>query len=256
MTVKLCEFHAMVATHQGREVREALHEEVPYMAPPRVTDILVVAAHPPELAGLAPLLGTSLRARVGSVEVAAEAVGIGLASAAFGTGRALRSCAPRCIVLVGTCGVYVRHGRDLGVGAVVRATRIHLASTAAVQGRGAFPAPMTLVAEPDGALSMAVGRSAHPVEVATTLAITTDDDLARRVGESLGCEVEHLEAFGVAAACAAEHVPLAAVLGVANRVGSAARDEWRRHHESAGKAATDVVAAWLSSGAPGLPLRT
>ena len=226
------------------------------MSPLRMTDVLVVAAHSPELAALAPLLGENLRARVGSVDVVAEAVGIGLPAAAAGTAKAIRSCTPRCVVLVGTCGVYVRDGRDLGVGAVVRATRIHLASTAAVEGRGAFPAPMTIAAQPDGALSMAVGGAAVPVEVATTLTITTDDDLARRVGESLGCEVEHLEAFGVAAACAADRVPLATVLGVANRVGSPARDEWRRHHESAGKAAADIVAAWLSSGAPGLPLRT
>ena len=226
------------------------------MSPLRMTDVLVVAAHPPELAGLAPLLGENLRARVGSIDVVAEAVGIGLPAAAAGAAKAIRSCTPRCVVLVGTCGVYVRDGRDLGVGAVVRATRIHLASTAAVEGRGAFPAPMTIAAQPDDALSMAVGGSAQPVEVATTLTITTDDDLARRVGETLGCEVEHLEAFGVAAACAADRVPLATVLGVANRVGSPARDEWRRHHESAGKAAADVVAAWLSSGAPGLPLRT
>jgi len=226
------------------------------MSPLRMTDVLVVAAHPPELAGLAPLLGENLRARVGSVDVVAEAVGIGLPAAAAGAAKAIRSCTPRCVVLVGTCGVYVRDGRDLGVGAVVRATRIHLASTAAVEGRGAFPAPMTIAAQPDDALSMAVGGSAQPVEVATTLTITTDDDLARRVGETLGCEVEHLEAFGVAAACAADRVPLATVLGVANRVGSPARDEWRRHHGSAGKAAADVVAAWLSSGAPGLLFST
>lgn len=226
------------------------------MSPLRMTDVLVVAAHPPELGGLTSLLGESLGARVGGVDVVARAVGIGLAAAAAGAGKAIRSSTPRCVVLVGTCGVYRRSDRDLGVGAVVRATRIHLASTAVVEGRGAFPAPMTVTAEPDDVLSVAVGGGAIPVEIATTLAITTDDDLARRISESLGCEVEHLEAFGVAAACAAEGVPLAAVLGVANRVGSQARDEWARHHESAGKAATDVVAAWLASGAANLPLRT
>jgi nucleoside phosphorylase len=115
---------------------------------------------------------------------------------------------------------------------------------------------MNVVAEIDADLSSAVGGGARAVDVATTLSITTDDALARRVGEALGCEVEHLEAFAVAAACSAERVPVIAVLGVANRVGSAARDEWRRHHASAGKAATDVVAAWLASGAPGTPLRT
>jgi nucleoside phosphorylase len=221
-----------------------------------MTDVLILAAHPPELAGLTALLGDSLRAAAGSVRVAAEAIGIGLPAAAVGAAMAIRIHEPRCVVLVGTCGVYAGRGGELAVGAVVRARRIQLVSTAMVEGRGAFPAPMNVVAETDAGLSAAIGAAAKAVDVATTLAITTDDTLARRVGETTGCEVEHLEAFAVAAACTAERVPMAAVFGVANRVGSPARDEWRRHHESAGKAATDVVAAWLERGAPGVPVRT
>jgi hypothetical protein len=99
------------------------------------------------------------------------------------------------------------------------------------------------------------GETGRRVDVATTLAITTDDVLASRVADAYGCEVEHLEAFAVASACARERVPMAAVLAVANRVGSRARDEWRRHHGAAGKAATDWVAAWLRRGAPGADVK-
>ena len=81
---------------------------------------------------------------------------------------------------------------------------------------------------------------------------SSDLALANRVGDALECEVEHLEAFAVATACARARVPLAVVLGVANRVGSRAREEWLHHHQAAGKASTDVVAAWLRRGAPGL----
>ncbi|HMI85745.1 MAG TPA: hypothetical protein VK550_16730 [Polyangiaceae bacterium] len=216
------------------------------------TDVLVVAAHPPELAGLKPLLGDRLRASVHDVEVAAEAVGIGLAAAAAGTAMALRAHIPRCIVLVGTCGAYPDRAPDLGLLQVIAASRIRLASTAAVEGRGAFPGPMLVGVDPDASLSQALaGDDVRRVGVATTLAITTDDALAGRVSSALECEVEHLEAFAVVAACARLHVPTAVVLGVANRVGRSARDEWLRHHQAAGNAATDVVAAWLGRGAPG-----
>jgi nucleoside phosphorylase len=115
---------------------------------------------------------------------------------------------------------------------------------------------MRVTLDPDPALGQALaGEWVRRVGVATTLAITTDDALADRVAETLGCEVEHLEAFAVAGACALAGVPMAVVLGVANRVGSRAREEWLRHHPAAGKAASDVVAAWLDRGAPGT-LRT
>jgi nucleoside phosphorylase len=217
-----------------------------------VTDVLVVAAHSPELAGLRELLGDPSRGQVGTVRVALEAIGIGLPAAAAGTSTAVRAHQPSCVVLVGTCGAYENRGAGLGIAQPVTAKRLHLASTAAAEGRGAFPGPMAVAVETDNALSRALtGETGRHVDVATTLAITTDDVLAGRVSEAFGCEVEHLEAFAVATACAREHVAMAAVLGVANRVGRRARDEWRRHHEAAGRAATDVVGAWLRRGAPG-----
>jgi futalosine hydrolase len=217
------------------------------------TDVLIVAAHPPELSGLRPLLGDALRGKVQDLEVVAEAVGIGLAAAAAGTAIAIGTHAPRCVVLVGTCGVYGSRAADLGIGQVVTAHRIRLASTATVEGRAAFPGPMLVGVDPDASLTRGLaGESVRRVGVATTLAITTEDALAHLISGTLECEVEHLEAFASVAACVRLHVPSAVVLGVANRVGTPARDEWLRHHDAAGKAATDVVAAWLGRGAPGL----
>jgi nucleoside phosphorylase len=226
------------------------------MSVAQLTDVLVVAAHAPELVGLKALLADPPRGRVADVRFAIEPVGIGLPAAAVGTAAALRAHAPTCVVLVGTCGAYESRGGDLAHAQVVIAHRLHLVSTAAAEGRGAFPGPMAIAVETDVALSRGLtGETGRQVDVATTLAITTDDALANRVGDAFGCEVEHLEAFAVASACARERVPLAVVLAVANRVGSSARDEWRRHHEAAGNAATELVASWLRRGAPGASLR-
>jgi nucleoside phosphorylase len=215
-------------------------------------DVLVVAAHPPELGGLRLSLGEGMQGKIGDVHVVAEAVGIGLTAAAAGTAAVLSTYAPRALVLVGTCGVYTSRAADLRVGEVVTARRLHLASASAVLGRGAFPAPMVVEIDPDAELSRAVACDTRRVDIATTLAITTDDLLATEMSEALGCEVEHLEAFAVATACARARVPLAVMLGIANRVGSHARDEWRHHHQAAGLAAIDGVLAWLRRGAPGV----
>jgi len=226
------------------------------MSVAEVTDVLIVAAHAPELAGLRELIGGQLGGRVADIRIAIEAVGIGLPAAAVGTVTTVRAHKPSCVVLVGTCGAYDSRGGDLAVAQPVIAKRLHLASTAAAEERGAFPGPMAVGLDTDVALTRGLaGETERRVDVATTLAITTDDVLATRVGDAFRCEVEHLEAFAVASACARENVPLAVVLAVANRVGSRARDEWRRHHEAAGKAATDLVADWLRRGAPGAQLR-
>jgi futalosine hydrolase len=208
--------------------------------------VLVVSAFHPELAPLRATLGESLAGRVGVVQVVAKAVGIGLANAAVGLASRIAEAAPAACVFTGTCGAYPSSG--VAIGSVVVARRVRLVDPAAVERRAAFPDPMTLALDADAATAQAIaGHGARAVSVANTLAITTDDALAARIGESAGCEVEHLEAFAVATACAAFGVPFAAVLGVANVVGSRARDEWRAHHKSASEAAVRVVVAWLQS---------
>jgi nucleoside phosphorylase len=205
--------------------------------------ILILSAHVPELSGLGSILGGD--------DVKALAVGIGLVAAARGAALALRSFEPRAVVFVGTCGAYA--GRGVALGDVVVARRICLVSTAAAEARGAFPAPMRSEIEASDELSDALGvRASRRVAVATTLAITTDDALAARAAAYRGCDVEHLEAFAIADACTEANVPFAVVLGVANVVGSTARDEWRQNHGAAGHAAGTLVAEWLADGASGV----
>src|SRR5687767_1931654 len=150
----------------------AVHEEVPYMSVAQVTDVLVVAAHSPELAGLKELLFDPLRGGIADVRVALEVVGIGLPAAAVGTATAIRAHAPGCVVLVGTCGAYDNRGSELAIAQAVTAKRLQLASTAAAEGRGAFPGPMAIAVETDISLSRGLaGETGRRVDVATTLAI-------------------------------------------------------------------------------------
>jgi nucleoside phosphorylase len=215
-------------------------------------DLLIVAAFAPELQGFRGLLGPALSARVGELVVAARPVGIGLVSAASGTAVRLARMQPRAVVLVGTCGAYP--GKRLGLGDVVVARSILLLDPAVLDDEAAFPDPMSARVEAHAAMSAAIAAAGGRIEdVGTTLAVTTSDPLAARLGRESGAAVEHLEAFAVATACAMQRVPFAAVLGVANTAGSTGRTDWRTHQADAGLAVGRFVASWAQAGAAGVP---
>ena len=214
-------------------------------------DLLLLAAYPPELAGFRGTLGDGLEARVGHLAIRARAVGVGLCDAAVGAACALAEATPRAVVLVGTCGAYRSSG--IALGAVAVAASLFLTCPSVAEGRAAVPGAVVTSLSTDGGLCSALAaRGARAASVATTLAITTDDALAQLVCSTTGCEVEHLEAFAVARVCAARGVRFAAALGVANLVGSMARQQWRAHQAAAGAAASRLVVDWLLAGAPGL----
>jgi futalosine hydrolase len=184
-----------------------------------------------------------MRGRIGPRSVVASAVGIGLPHAAVGATVRIGEAKPGAVVLVGTCGAYA--GAGLGVGDVVVARRVRLVDPAVVQGAAQFPDPMSLTCDTDPSLLAGLASAGASVaDVATTMAVTVDDAVAQRLGAS-GAQVEHLEAHGVATAAAQFGVPFAAVLGVANIVGSRAREEWRQHHRAAADAAVQRVVSWL-----------
>ncbi len=212
-------------------------------------DILILGAFGPELAPFGRLLGSGLAGRVGVRSVAARATGIGLPAAAVGAATVLAGTPAGAVVIVGTCGAY--RGGDLAIGDVAVARTARMVDTSVVAGLSQFPAPVTLALDSHAAMRDAVAPGARLVDVATTLAITVDDDAAGRIARATHCQVEHLELFGVATACFARSIPFACVLGVANFVGAGARDEWRAHHEAAEVAAAACVIRWLESGAEG-----
>jgi len=220
-------------------------------------DVLLLAAFAPELAPLAGVLGDAMRARIGGRDVAARAVGIGLPAAAVGASMLLAEMRPRAVVLLGTCGVYDAAADPasapdgaprlaVAIGQVIAARRVRLVEPAAALGWAEFPDPMVLVTEADASIVDGLARAgARPADVATTLAVTVDDGAAARVARATGAHVEHLEAHGVAAACAAHGVAFGAALGVANVVGRRAREEWRQHHRAASAAAAQLAVRWL-----------
>jgi nucleoside phosphorylase len=166
-------------------------------------------------------------------------VGVGMVTAAARTARMLATDTAEAVVFVGTAGAYVG-GPD--VGAVVAASEVGLGAGVDQLGLGYVPLhPAPLASDP-----VLLGRLALPRHrVRTTVAITTDPELARRLGEGFG--VEHLEAFGVALACAEVGVPFVAVLGIANRVGPGAHAEWLANRTSV-EAAVRAAVGPLRSG--------
>jgi len=191
--------------------------------------MLILAAFPPELEPF------SQRYRKD-----ARAIGVGLITAAHATGALLASTRPGAVLLVGSCGVYP--GAAPALGSVVVATRTVLADAGVAQDQAALPPPMATQAPTDPALvERFVAAGCTPAVAAGTLGVTTSDALARSLAERSLADVENLEAFAVAAACAAASVPCVAVLGVTNVVGSQGRIQWRDNHRAVAARVVEVV---------------
>lgn len=167
-----------------------------------------------------------------------EALGIGLVAATAGAARLCAERRPAAVVLVGTAGAFP--GADgIPIGAVVVGTSLVLGAPAVLLGLGYQPSPPpSLLADPALTGAM-IHAGAVPAAVLTQLAITTDPDLAARLGVEWG--VEHMEAYGVAWACHAAGVPFVAVLGITNGVGPDAHAQWRAHRSGAEASARDVA---------------
>ncbi|HXX68634.1 MAG TPA: hypothetical protein VEK07_15710 [Polyangiaceae bacterium] len=220
----------------------------PQSDPP--ADILLAAAFAPELAALDASFGGATEGHVAGLRVAARAVGVGLVAAAAGAARHIDRARPRAVVLLGTCGAYA--SSNLALGEVIVSRVVRLVEPMVFAGSMQFPDPMrTRIACQDRLCEALARCGARPADVATTLGITVDDDAAEIVARSSAAHVEHLEAFAVALACDAANVPFAAVLGVANRVGSRGRQEWREHHQRASAGAVEHAVRWIHDGAVG-----
>ncbi len=199
---------------------------------------LVVSAFEPEIAPLRRLMS-------GAPGVKLEAVGIGAVDAAAGAARAIAAARPERVLFVGTAGVYAQARRAWPIGAAVVAGDIHCVSTAALAGDGYLPAPLVVRAAASPKLAAALaGATAQLAAVACPLAITRSSGLARRIAAATGASLENLELFAVARAAELAGVELAAVLGVANRVGPAAHREWLANHRRASRAACTIIARW------------
>ncbi len=185
-----------------------------------MADGLLLAAFPPELAGLDADPPPGWRVAL---------TGVGALAAAVATARLIAESRPSRILFTGTCGAY--DGR-LAVGEFLSASAAVAVSLDVLSGRAyrpevevtrweatlSFPFPRRVVAVPPGITVHAEG--------AALLAAVAP--------------AEHLELSGVFAAAHAAGVPVGAVLGVANRVGPAAHAEWKANHAAVSR---ELVAA-------------
>jgi nucleoside phosphorylase len=214
-------------------------------------DLLVLAAHTPELVGLEAALGPELSGQIARVRVACATIGVGLPAAAAGTARRLHEFRPRQVLLLGSCGLYPKQADFQPLWPVVP-SEVHLVDGHVLAERAAFPAPIQVVRMPDTRLSDSLASSAPSVlraAVATTLGITTDDALALSLGERSGCAAENLEAYSVAAACGELGVPFVSLLVATNAVGSSGRAQWRTHQRAAAEHGAQLVLSWVAQAA-------
>jgi nucleoside phosphorylase len=208
--------------------------------------LLVVAAWEPELirfrerSGISGAAARAWKEEEDELMIAADTLGVGLVEAAIAMTQCIARHRPGAVVLLGTCGAFAPS--SLPNGSVVAAARARVVDVAVLDGLAALPGPMPPEVAFDPALHDAlVEAGAKSVQIANTVGITTNDGLAKRLASS-SCDVEHLEAFAVARACAVAGVPCGAALGIANVVGERGRAEWLANHERASALAADV--AW------------
>jgi purine-nucleoside phosphorylase len=187
------------------------------MTPPS----LLLSAFGPELAGLDqdPPRGWTV-----------ATTGIGAISSAVETARLVRELRPSRVLFVGTCGAY---DDRLAVGDLVAAASALATSVEEAEGRAYRPEAETRRWPATWQLPLAAQ------DVAVTPAITTSLEGARSLARLAA--VENLEITGVFAACAAAGVPVAAALGIANRVGPGAHAEWKREHARVSAALVEAL---------------
>ena len=173
---------------------------------------LLLAAFPPELGDLAtqPPAGWQT-----------ACVGVGLARAAAATARLIATYSPEKVLFIGTCGAY---NADLRIGDCIAASEVRVLSGEELQGGAYRPAPEPTL----WPASLSLPFPAHTVVNPPAITCTAQG------AEMLGAHgaVEHLELAGVFEAAQAARLPVGAVLGIANRVGPHAHQEWRNHHEA------------------------
>lgn len=217
-------------------------------------DVLLLAAHPLELAPFAQAWGPALRAEIGGLRVAAASVGVGVFAAGAGAARAIMLERPRKALLVGSYGLYPGRGAFESLRLLIP-SRICAVDGATLAGRAAMPDVMRVAVEPARGLAEALAQRAPEAArgtLATTAAITIDDALAAELARASGCDAENLEAIAVALACEDQAIPFAAVLACTNEVGSRGRAQWMQWKDGAAAATSRLVLGWLADGAPQL----
>ena len=165
-----------------------------------------------------------------------QPLGLGAVVAAARMGALVERERPDAVVMLGTGGAYPRGGPALG--SAIAGRRFGLSAGVAALGLGYVPHPPAPIEADAGLLGL---LHLPQVDVLTVQAITTDADLADRLSD--GWQMEHMETYGAAWACARSGVPFVAVLGVTSLVGPDAHTQWLLHRHEAQARAREAVAS-------------
>ena len=155
--------------------------------------------------------------------------GVGLVDAGVATVELVRQYEPSEIVYFGTCGAYP--GSGLEKGQIVAAGGVLLGSGDTQRGEMRIPKllPSRLQCSTELTDRIIGGQEGIPTaDVVCTLGITENDHLAESLAE-LG-DVENLELFSVLRAVGS--LPVAALLGVTNRVGEGGGKDWLANYRT------------------------
>ena len=183
----------------------------------------------------------AVEAELGPLE--GTALGVGPLRAAAAAARLVEATRPDAVVLVGSAGSYPG---GPAVGEVVSSRLLGWADGASALNQAYVPLPPAPV---EGAPTLLAHTDVTRATVLTVAAITTEPALIgalARYGEQ-AWEVEHLEATAVAVACAQAGVPFLALLGIANRVGPNAHEEWKQNRASAERGACAAARCLLAA---------
>jgi len=199
------------------------------MAPvePQFPTSLLVAAFPPELAGLydSPPIGWQVRC-----------TGVGAITAAATTARLIAELAPKRVLFVGTCGAY---DERLAVGDLIEVAEALSCSMEEADGR-AYRPTIECVRWP-ATFTFAQPLGFQACVVAVPVAISNTVEGAKLLARA--APAEHLEVTGVFAACHGAGIPCGAVLGVADHVGPDAHQQWEANHQRVSNALIETLKA-------------
>jgi nucleoside phosphorylase len=169
-----------------------------------------------------------------------EPLGVGPVVPGVRMARLLERQRPTGVLFVGTGSAYPG---GPAIGTACTARRIGLGDAVAQLGLGYVPRP------PAAQLCdrRLVDRLLLPeYDVLSLGSVTTDLQLAARLADTW--QVEHLESFAAAFACAEMDVPFAVVLGIVARAGPDAHAQWLTNRGAAREAAQAAVRPLLAGG--------
>lgn len=176
--------------------------------------------------------------------------GVGLVDAGIGAARLIDRFDPSCVIFAGTCGAHSGSGVERGE--IVLASHVRLGSGDVSRGAMRIPTLLPSVITVDSVLNAhfasLLPESIVPalVDCSCTLGITEQEELATRLRDHDGSDVENLELFSILRA--AGTIPAIGLMGVTNIVGPQGGSQWRESYRPMMRMVGDALRQGLEHG--------